>query len=81
MIGYILLIIVILIIFNKNIDEGFTDYTKKIDEIINNKELFKTNFYNTRKQLTWIDPIIYEDVRILQKDKNLSKESLINVFN
>ena len=52
-------------------------------EILHNRSLFsgrQPNFDRARTHLTWLDPILYEDVRNLSRHNKLNKENIIKVL-
>jgi hypothetical protein len=59
-----------------------TEQTEDIyNEVVKNKEYFKENNYNTVKaKFDWIDPVLYEDVRILHLNGKLTKNNLVSTW-
>jgi hypothetical protein len=82
----ILLLIILLLVFyifiNKK--EKFTNLNEEKKEAIINSILVdkeftnKNNLNRLRNKYDWMDPIIYEDIKQLNRNSNLNRESLIN---
>lgn len=73
---------------NKNI-EGLenrpNDNQRKqiTNDILSNKELFTSRSSNLdilREKFSWIDPIIYEDIKTLAYKKSLSEDNIKQLF-
>ncbi len=86
---YIIIIIILLyLLFIKNNKEGLSsklslDNKKKLaNDIINNIELFTNgeNLYKIKNKFSWVDAIIYEDVRKLKHDNKINLENIINIL-
>lgn len=84
----VIIVILILLIFKPKCPEGLVskpsnqEINKFTNEIIQNRELFGGNstFYIAREKMPWIDPIAYEDIRMLARQNILNKDSLTKVF-
>lgn len=84
----ILVLVIILCLFKPTCYEGLISKPTDIDikkftsEVIGNKEVFHNgSFYNAREKMPWIDPIAYEEIRMLANQNNLDNNSIISVFN
>jgi hypothetical protein len=82
----ILTILIIIIIYRNRATEGLVnkptndDVEKYTNDIISNRPIFGGSFYAAREKLPWIDPILYEDARILSKQNNFTREAITQIF-
>lgn len=83
---YIYIIVVIILLIHVNTSkEGLTNKPSNeqikhmSSDILNNKYLFnsQSNFYSARNKISWIDPVIYEQIRMM---KEINRENLSSVF-
>ncbi len=85
---YQLIIIVLLVLLLKpKCSEGLVtkptgeDIHKYSKDILINREVFKNGtFYRAREKMPWIDPIVYEEVRLLATKNNLNDVSVQTIF-
>jgi hypothetical protein len=86
---YIVIILVLIwIVFKSKYSEGLVqkpsdlEIKKFTNDVINNKNVFYGgSFYTAREKMPWIDPIAYEELRMLAKQNNLNNMSIAKVFN
>ena len=80
----LILIIIILLYFFINKKEKFTNLSndtkhKIINSILENKNhIINNKLEFLRNKYDWIDPIIYEDIKQLNRNNKLNKENLLN---
>ncbi len=85
----VLALIILLFNINKTCSEGLIDRPSESDinnyknDIQVNKDVFYGgSFYKAREKMPWIDPIAFEEIRMLAKKNKLNNDSSINaVFN
>lgn len=84
-----ILVIVVLIIvincYNSKNTEGFSskqEIENKAQELYSNKGMFKpgAKYSNIKREMKWIDPIIYDDIYKLSLKENLSISNLENTL-
>lgn len=77
---FIVIILIIFINYNKNKKESFSDeeIKKKSHDIYKNKELFVpgVTYSKIKSNITWIDPIMYNDVYKLSLKEPISISNL-----
>jgi hypothetical protein len=81
----VILLLIIIINYNSKNTEGFSskqEIKKKAQELYSNKEMFKpgVKYSNIKKEMKWVDPIIYDDVYKLSLKENLSISNLENTL-
>mgnify|MGYP001593462398 FL=1 len=83
-----IIILLILYIITTKCSEGLSNKPNQADiinytsDIMQNREIFgsRGTFYNARNKMPWIDPILYEDARMLAMRNNLNNESVMRIF-
>ena len=75
----IIISIVILLYFMQSNIEGFSNKHEKVNTLLNNENILRSNYTASRKQIEWLDPVIYNDVKILLNENRFSRDNLINV--
>ena len=86
---YILIIFVlVLVIFKPKCSAGLVSKpnTQEIQmytlDVMRNRNVFHGgSFYTAREKMPWIDPIAYEEIRMLARNNILTKDSIVRVFN
>lgn len=86
---YIVIIFaLLLIIFKPKCPEGLVskpnpqEIQKYTSDVISNREVFHGgSFYTAREKMPWIDPIAYEEIRMMARGGTLTKDSIVRVFN
>ncbi len=85
---YQLIIVVLLVLLLKpKCSEGLVskptqkDIQKYSKDILVNREVFDNGtFYQAREKIPWLDPIIYEEARLLSTKNNLNNISVKTIF-
>jgi hypothetical protein len=82
----ILICFLIYVLIRQNRREGFQSdeiLNKKANILYKNKNLFtpQNTYSNIKKQITWIDPVIYNDVFSLSQKEKMSVSDIKNALN
>jgi hypothetical protein len=82
----ILICFLIYVLIRQNRREGFQSdeiLNKKANILYKNKNLFtpQNTYSNIKKQITWIDPVIYNDVFSLSQKEKMSVRDIKNALN
>lgn len=83
----ILIVLIIILLFKSyKRNECFTskpssdDVKRYTSEMISHRDMFGKSFYEARKKMDWLDPVIYEDARRLKISNNFDASNLQKVF-
>ena len=82
--GYVIFFILILIFYivvcTDNI-EGFTSSKdEKVDLLLESEKVLRSNYTASRNKISWMDPVIYNDVRNLINKNKFSRDNLIKII-
>jgi hypothetical protein len=82
----ILICFLIYVLIKQNRREGFQSaeiINKKANILYKNKNLFtpQNTYSNIKKQITWIDPVIYNDMFSLSQKEKMSVSDIKNTLN
>ena len=78
----IIIVFLICILYVKNNSDGMTELEKseKSDIVMHNQELFTQPYELIKNKYSWIDPVIYEDLRHLAHNNQLNKQNVYNIL-
>ena len=85
---FLILLFLIFKLFNNFHYEGLTSRPNikqldgMINDVINNKDIFSNgNVSNAKKQISWMDVIVFEDVRNLIRTNTFNKNNVSKILN
>lgn len=80
LIFFILILIFYIVVYTDNI-EGFTSSKdEKVDLLLESEKVLRSNYTASRNKISWMDPVIYNDVRNLINKNKFSRDNLIKII-
>jgi len=74
-----IIIIIIFLTYTENI-AGFSNKEEKANILLNNENVLRSNYTASRKKIEWLDPVIYNDAKILLNQNKFSKNNVLNIL-